>query len=50
MATFLRTVFHAFGLVARFALIATLKRRARRKSIGAKLFFEGKIYDFPFKK
>ena len=23
-----RTVFHAFGLVARFALIATLKRRA----------------------
>ena len=29
---------------------ATLKRRARRKSIGPELFFERKIVDFPFKK
>ena len=29
---------------------ASLKRRARRKSIGLTLFFERKIYDFPFKK
>ena len=28
---------------------ATLKRRAGRKPIGPKLFFERKIYDFPFK-
>ena len=29
---------------------ASLKRRAPRKSIGPTLFFERKIYDFPFKK
>ena len=46
----LRTVSHAFGLMARNALIATLERRARRKSIGARLFFEAKIVDFCFKK
>ena len=29
---------------------ASLKRRVGRKSIGLTLFFERKIYDFPFKK
>ena len=29
---------------------ASLKRRAGRKSIGLRLFFEKKIYDFLFKK
>ena len=35
----IRTVSHAFGLMARNALIASLERRAGRKSIRPKLFF-----------
>ena len=30
--------------------LASLERRAGRKPIGLTLFFERKIYDFPFKK
>ena len=36
--------------MARNALIASLERRARKKSIGPKLFFEEKIENSPFKK
>ena len=46
----LRTVSHAFFLMARNALIASLERRAKKGFLGLTLFFERKIYDFPFKK
>ena len=46
----LRTVSHAFGLMARNALIASLKRCAKKNFLGLTLIFERKIVDFPFKK
>ena len=46
----LRTVSHAFGLMARNALIATLEKRSNKVFLGPKFFFERKIVDFPFKK
>ena len=45
----IHTVFHAFGLMARNVLIATLERRAPRKSIEAKLFLKEKLKIFPSK-
>ena len=46
----LLTVSHAFGLMARNALIASLERRAKKDCLGLTLFFGRKIVDFPSKK
>ena len=49
-----KTITHCFSCLwldgTECALIATLERRAGRKSIGASVFFERKIVDFSFKK
>ena len=42
----LRTVSHAFGLVARYALIATLERRAENGSFGVSVFLKEKFSIF----
>ena len=41
-----RAVFHAFGLVARFALIASLKMRLLKDFFRTEVVFEDKNFQF----